>query len=88
LLDFLTKQYGLNRKSLLAILPWTLTGQYRFLHEFLWVYHYWITMNVIEGKFFDWIPWIEKGTSMAPALLTHAYAMLLILFSVFGSGKS
>jgi hypothetical protein len=83
LLDFITKFYDLDRKGLLAILPWTLTGQYRFLHEFLWVYHYWITMNVIEEKFSDWIPWLEKGTSMAPALLTHAYAMLLILFSVF-----
>jgi hypothetical protein len=83
LLDFLTRIYNLDRTSLLAILPWTLTGQYRFLHEFLWVYHYWITMNVIEGNFSDWIPWLEKGTSMAPALLTHAYAMLLILFSVF-----
>lgn len=83
LLDFLTKQYGLNRESLLAILPWTLTAQYRFLHEFVWVYHYWISMNAIEGKFSDQILWLDKETMMFPALLTHTYAIFLIIFSIF-----
>lgn len=83
LLDFLTKQYGLNRKSLLAILPWTLTAQYRFLHEFIWVYHYWISMNAIEGKVSDWHSWLDGKTLVPPALLTHTYAIFLIIFSIF-----
>lgn len=84
LLDFLTRFYDLDRTSLLAILPWTLTGQYRFLHEFVWVYHYWITMNVTRiHDFSDWIPWLENEKWIAPAFLTHTYAILLIIFSIF-----
>lgn len=52
-LDFLTKTYSLDRKGLLTILPWITTGQYRYLHEFVWAYQYWITMNVQAGYFSD-----------------------------------
>ena len=82
LLDFLTRIYNLDRTSLLAILPWTLTGQHRFLHEFVWVFQYWITMNIITDRFSDWIHWLNCRL-IPPAFLTHAYAMLLMIFSVF-----
>jgi hypothetical protein len=81
LLDFLTKFYDLNREGLLAILPWTIVGQYRYLNEFIWVYQYWITMNVQSGKYSDSIQWFN-GTLM-PALLTHMWALLFIVFSTF-----
>jgi hypothetical protein len=89
LLDFLTKFYNLDRQSLLAILPWTITGQYRYLHEFVWVYHYWITMNVLSERFSDYF---NSTTNMKyglgkvelwPALLTHMNALLFIIFSIF-----
>lgn len=82
LLDFLTKLYALDREGLLAILPWTIVGQYRYLHEFVWVYQYWITKNVQSGKFSDLIPWLDGGL-WPPALLTHMMALLFIVFSIF-----
>jgi hypothetical protein len=91
LLDFITKFYDLDRKGLLAILPWTITGQYRFLHELIWVFHYWITENIIETLqeglkntigFKEIIRWIFGGTT-APALLTHMNAILFTIFTIF-----
>lgn len=89
LLDFLTKHYDLDRQSLLAILPWTITGQYRYLHELMWHFHYWISMNAICGNFSDWVPGLSVWTDFpgqnnwAPALATHTMTLLFILFSVF-----
>ena len=82
LLDFLTKFYDLDRGSLLAILPWTITCQYRFLHELIWVFHYWITMNEINTKFMDKFIGLG-GIEWIPALLTHMNALLFIVFSIF-----
>jgi hypothetical protein len=82
LLDFLTKFYKLDREGLIAILPWTIVGQYRYLHEFVWVFQYWITINVANGKFSDAVPGLWGGT-WYPALLTHVYALLFIVFSIF-----
>lgn len=85
-LDFLTKLYDLDRKSLLAVLPWTVTAQYRFLHELAWVFMYWITMNVKLGNFSDIIPAPDAlggGTDWPVALLTHLNALLLIVFTIF-----
>lgn len=89
LLNFLTDYYRLNKGDLLAILPWSITCEYRFVHEFVWVFHYWISKNIwISLKdpcfkgFGEWIEWLD-GTLIAPALLTHIYAILVILFFVF-----
>jgi hypothetical protein len=82
LLDFLTKFYDLNQKGLLAVLPWTIVGQYRYLNEFVWVFQYWITMNTQAHAFSDSIRWLD-GTMFPPAVLTHMYTMLFIVFSIF-----
>ena len=86
-LDFLTKLYDLDRKSLLAVLPWTVTAQYRFLHELAWVFMYWTTMNVKVGNFSDIIPAPaalgEGGPVWPVALLTHLNALLFIVFTIF-----
>jgi hypothetical protein len=77
LLDFITKFYDLDRKGLLAILPWTITGQYRFLHELIWVFHFWITNNVLNRGFRDVFDvWV-------PALLTHSFTILFTIFTIF-----
>jgi hypothetical protein len=82
LLDFLTKFYHLNREGLIAILPWAIVGQYRYLHEFVWVYQYWITANVLNGKFSDTVAGLWGG-NWSPALLTHLYSLLFIVFTMF-----
>jgi len=88
LLDFLTRTYQLNRNGLLVIIPWTFTAQYRFLHELIWVFHYWITMNITEiHGFSDLVTWYQQipffGKKIPPALLTHTYAILFMAFSIF-----
>lgn len=80
LLDFLTRFYKWDRKALLAVLPWTFVGTYRYLHEFVWVYSYWITVNIMNGKFSD----SPSGSMLLfPAVLTHSYAILFVLFTFF-----
>lgn len=84
--DFLTKIYDLDRKSLLAVLPWTVTAQYRFLHELAWVFMYWTTMNVKLGNFTEIIPAPDAlggGPAWPVALLTHLDALLFIIFTIF-----
>ena len=86
MLDFLTRSYDMDRKSMLAILPWTIVGQYRYLHEFAWTYQYWITMNVKAGYFSDIIPppdALGGGIDWPVALLTHSYALLFTVFTIF-----
>lgn len=85
-LDFLTRFYGLERKSMLAVLPWTVVGQYRFLHEFAWTFQYWITMNVVAGHFSDIIPAPDAlggGMAWPVATLTHFYALTFTVFTIF-----
>jgi len=79
LLDFLTRFYHWDRKGLLTILPWILVGQYRYLHEFVWVFSYWVTVDVSNKSFSD----SPKNLILAlpPAVLTHAYAILFLLFT-------
>jgi hypothetical protein len=77
----LIRFYALNGNTLLAVMPWTMTCQYRFLHELLWTFSYWVTVNVKTG-FRDIVEWIFNG-KITPALLTHTYALLFILFSIF-----
>lgn len=80
LLDFLTRFYKWDRKGLLAVLPWTFLGTYRYLHEFVWVYSYWTTVNIVNGKFSD----SPSGSMfLFPAVLTHSYAILFVLFTFF-----
>ena len=86
MMNFFTRFYDLDRKSLLAILPWTVVGQYRYLHEFAWTYQYWITMNVKAGYFSDIIPppdALGGGIDWPVALLTHSYALLFTVFTIF-----
>jgi hypothetical protein len=81
LIHFLTRFFALNGNGLLAVTPWTITCQYRFLHELLWTFAYWVTIDVKTG-FRDIVEWIFNS-KIPPALLTHAYALLFILFSIF-----
>jgi len=79
LLEFLTRFYHWDRKGLLAILPWILVGQYRYLHEFVWVFSYWVTVDVSNKSFSD----SPRNSILVlpPAVLTHAYAILFLLFT-------
>jgi len=79
LLDFLTRFYNWGRKGLLAVLPWIFVGQYRYLHEFVWVFSYWVTIDVSNGSFSE----SPKNSILAlpPAVLTHSYAILFVLFT-------
>jgi hypothetical protein len=83
LLDFITRLYNLNRSGLLAILPWTIVGQYRFLHELLWNFQYWITLNLGKGNFSDYFPKSLFGQPWIPALLTQTDAILFLVFTIF-----
>lgn len=81
LLDFLTRLYKWDRNGLLAVLPWTLVGTYRYLHEFVWVFSYWTTIDVLNKSFSD-----SPSVSLLPfqpAILTHSYAILFVLFTFF-----
>ena len=85
-LDFITKHYNLNRNSMLTVLPWTITAQYRFLHEFVWTFQYWITINIANGKFSDIVPAPDAlggGINWPIAVLTHFYALMLTIFTIF-----
>jgi len=83
LLDFVTRYYNLDRNGLLAILPWTVVGQYRFLHELLWNFQYWITMNLKQGNFTDYFQEGLGGLPWMPALLTHMNTLLFLAFAIF-----
>jgi hypothetical protein len=79
LLDFVTRFYNWSRKGLLVVLPWVFVGQYRYLHEFVWVFSYWVTLDLANGGFSD----SPKNSilSSPPAVLTHSYAVLFVLFT-------
>jgi hypothetical protein len=83
LLDFVTTSYRWDRKGLIAVLPWIFVGQYRYLHEFIWVFSYWTTLDLSSKP-----PGFSDNPANSilpfyPAFLTHSYATLFVLFTAF-----
>lgn len=51
---------------------WIVVGIYRHLHELLWHFHYWITINVLNKEFAD------RGEGIA----THGHMVLIVILTI------
>lgn len=72
------------------IIPWAVTGIYRSLHELLFQFNYWTTLDVLRGGFSDTITQINgqttnilpvTGNLYDPAVMTHFHAVSLCAYT-------